>query len=330
MNQVLFDIETVEKLIKNGEKLLLAGDEKVLEKLSPGSWIGGTIPYFMDNAGGIFSQEKIYVTKIPNYATKAVVKTYDSKNIHQIYKDAPKNGLSIIIIPAFSDIHASFALNSPTYEKFACSPLIGWISGISLDEKNKSTPKVFDGKNSGHDKKAVVFHVELPPQKVAEIQIINIFQQGDGDNIAFPENGFHAKEAYINGSKVNFSTYIKENNINIKLPLVADMYGAMINTSFKEVNLEKQQVDLYAPIFEGVNYKLAKPIEDYISNFNEMIPNDLDKAIFFSCNCILNYLYADLEGKSLKNITGPVTFGEIAYQLLNQTLAYVIIEDLPS
>ena len=45
----------------------------------------------------------------------------------------------------------------------------------------------------------------------------------------------------------------------------------------------------------------------------------------FSCNCILNYLYGELEGKVTEGMYGPVTFGEIAYQLLNQTLVYVRI-----
>ena len=47
----------------------------------------------------------------------------------------------------------------------------------------------------------------------------------------------------------------------------------------------------------------------------------------FSCNCILNYLYGELEGKKIDNISGPITFGEIGYQLLNQTLTFLYIED---
>ena len=42
----------------------------------------------------------------------------------------------------------------------------------------------------------------------------------------------------------------------------------------------------------------------------------------FSCNCILNYLYGGLEGEKIPPYAGPITFGEVAYQLLNQTLAY--------
>ena len=45
----------------------------------------------------------------------------------------------------------------------------------------------------------------------------------------------------------------------------------------------------------------------------------------FSCNCVLNYLYAGLEGKKTGEFNGPATFGEIAYQLLNQTLVYLTI-----
>jgi hypothetical protein len=46
----------------------------------------------------------------------------------------------------------------------------------------------------------------------------------------------------------------------------------------------------------------------------------------FSCNCILNYIYGNLEGKKLAGTAGPITFGEIAYQLLNQTMVYLEFE----
>lgn len=38
-------------------------------------------------------------------------------------------------------------------------------------------------------------------------------------------------------------------------------------------------------------------------------------------------MYGELEGKKLEAFAGPVTFGEIAYQLVNQTLVYVTVED---
>ena len=53
-----------------------------------------------------------------------------------------------------------------------------------------------------------------------------------------------------------------------------------------------------------------------------------NENIAFSCNCILNYLYSELEGKQTGPITGPITFGEVAYQLLNQTMVYLVFHDV--
>ena len=57
---------------------------------------------------------------------------------------------------------------------------------------------------------------------------------------------------------------------------------------------------------------------------------DCDKRsdIVLSCNCILNHLCSELEGKKTGEITGPVTFGEVAYQLFNQTMVYLTVSDL--
>jgi hypothetical protein len=68
-------------------------------------------------------------------------------------------------------------------------------------------------------------------------------------------------------------------------------------------------------------------VGDFVKDFRTRVPQNVGDNLIFSCNCILNYLYADLEGKKTADFTGPITFGEIAYQLLNQTLAYITIED---
>ncbi len=318
----MMDAGEVEQLIKNGENLVLAGDNGVLSTLPSGNWIGGTIPYFMTTKGGLFSREKIYATRIPDFVRKATPKVYSLKTIHEVYLDAPKNGFSIIILPAFSAIHTSFALKSPSYKNFGNSPLIGWISGVSLENTKGDKPGVFDGQ-IGYNDNAVVLHVELPPGKTAKIKTLNIFKQGDGDRLNFPSDGFSASTAYVNDQRVDFADYIKKQKINTILALVGDFKGKMINTSIRKVN---GKVEFYAPVFADIDYKLAEPIEDYIQSFEENIPEISDNAIFFSCNCILNYQYAGLEGKILKGFTGPMTFGEVAYQLLNQTMVYLVIE----
>ena len=67
MSQVMYNVNEVTEKINNGKNLLLAGDESILSKLPKGNWIGGTIPYFMADEGGVFTKDKIYVTEIPDF-----------------------------------------------------------------------------------------------------------------------------------------------------------------------------------------------------------------------------------------------------------------------
>ena len=66
---------------------------------------------------------------------------------------------------------------------------------------------------------------------------------------------------------------------------------------------------------------------DYLGAL-ESAAGEKQQPAAFSCNCILNYLYAGLEGKRTGSITGPITFGEIAHQLLNQTIVQLYIRNL--
>jgi hypothetical protein len=318
----------VVELIRVGKKMILAADEKVLNDLPKGQWIAGTIPYFMDEDGGKFTQDKVFVTELPDYIASIDVQVYSKETLNSVYADAPGNGFSFIIIPATSPTHISFAIDGPNYPEFATKPLIGWISGVFLDELGQTEPKAFNGNNGeSYTDSAVVMHITLPSNKLPQVNIVNLFDSGDGDTITFNEEGFSVKEAVVNGETVNFAAYILGNNIDTRLPLVADMYGARINTSFQNVDETEKVVNLYAPVFRDVEYKIAKPVSDYVTEFNQLVPKDIGDSVFFSCNCILNYLYAELEGKKTAGITGPMTFGEVAYQLLNQTMAYIMIED---
>jgi hypothetical protein len=326
-NNALLSIAEVSKLIQSGEPLVLAGDEKALSQLPAGNWIGGTIPYFMGQEGGEFSQDKVFITKLPSYLSGYKIRTYDSKSIENIYADLGNNSTGLVIIPATTDVHLSFALKAPQYKNFAYAPLLGWISGVFLDELGQNSPKVYasqNGKTEVYEDRGVVLEMELPENKVATLEIVNIFETGTGDTIEFPEDSFSAKEAIINGEKRNFADYVKSNNIDIKLPLVTDYCGAMINISFQAV--EDEEVKFYAPVFKGIKYHHAKPVQDYVRLFEGAMPSE-NTNITFSCNCILNYLYSELEGKKTGKITGPITFGEVCYQLLNQTLAYLTISD---
>jgi hypothetical protein len=64
MNQ-LMSIEAASEMIRRGLPLSVAGPEAVLDRLPQGHWIGGTIPYFMVEEGGVVVQdERLFVTDL--------------------------------------------------------------------------------------------------------------------------------------------------------------------------------------------------------------------------------------------------------------------------
>ncbi|MGB4639468.1 MAG: hypothetical protein WBH95_05745, partial [Caldicoprobacterales bacterium] len=104
-----------------------------------------------------------------------------------------------------------------------------------------------------------------------------------------------------------------------------DYNSVLVNVSIKSICQETKTVNLYAPVFAGKEYGFAQSINNYAASFNKHLQELKDVEPVFSCNCILNYLYGKLEGKATPPFAGPVTFGENAYQLLNQTLVYAEI-----
>jgi len=324
---MLSDPIDISNRIRSGETLLLAAQEEVLRSLPAGNWIGGTIPYFMADSGGTVSREMVFATPAPAECTSLEIRTYTTDRIHRICQDAPDNGLTFLILPSASRIHMEFAQKAPDYEGMYLKPLVGWISGVHLDDLGRRPPKVVDGRNlTVHADAGAALHCGLPPNLVARLGIVNLFAPGDGAVITFPEGGFQVGRCLVDGVERDFADYLLERKVDTRLPLVADYSGAMVNVSFKDVDFPNGIVKLYAPVFPGVDYRLARPVGDYMEEFRRKLPTDVRAA--FSCNCILNFLYSGLEGKVTESMTGPVTFGEIACQLLNQTLVYASIESI--
>jgi hypothetical protein len=327
MHQVLYSITETSEMVSQGRRLLLSGDEQLLRQLPAGHWIAGTSPYFIAETGGIVTRDKIHVDELPDFVESIAIKTCDEMTIPNIYRDIPENGFAIVIIPANCPIHLTFALKAHTFEQFAARPLVGWVSGVHLDDLGRTTPKVFDGEHRlALENQAVVMHVGLPANKVAELGILNMFEQSVGDIITFPSDGFCATEVCINDKPSNLAEYINEKGLAIRLPLVADYKGTLVNVSFQQVDTAKGEVKFYAPVFKGVQYRHAKRLANYVTEFTRRMPVT-NGNVAFSCNCILNFVYSKLEGKRTGDITGPVTFGEIANRLLNQTMAYLTISD---
>jgi hypothetical protein len=324
---MLVDLKAASAAIDSGKTLFLAGDESLLARLPKGDWIGGTIPYFMGDEGGVIAKDKIFVSEAPAFATDRRISFYGEAQLPNIPRDAPENGFTVLIIPATSAAHVSYAKNAPNYEGLFMKPIIGWISGVHLDDLGKKSPKVFDGRTGiTSSTEAIAMHLSLPKGKMASIGIVNLFKPGQGEDITFEEESFEARDCLVNGAKRNFAEYLVSSKIDSRLPLVADYNGTMVNVSFQSVDADKGVVTFYAPVFKGVRYRIAAPVADYVTEFTAAMPVG-EKNVVFACNCILNFLYSELEGKKTGAIIGPITFGEIAYQLLNQTLTYLEVLD---
>ena len=319
---MLMTFDQVTKLIENGKLLHIAGTESLLRRLPKGNWIGGSTEYFMAEDGGKVSGELLFVTEFPY--ERFAIKSYGAQDIKNVAEDAFENGFSVVIIPFDSAVHKEYAQNAAEFSKMFLRNIAGWISGVNLGVPGQ-TPIAINGETAQEFKdKAVVLHLGVPDNKIVSIGIINIFEQDTNSPlIEFTEEGFSVKKCLINGKETVFADYIAQNAIDTKLPLVGDYSGNGINVSFKSI--ENGAVNFYAPVFNGIKYRMAKGVADYEKVFNSRLAEFRETTAAFACNCILNFLYGELEGKTITAFAGPITFGEIAYQLVNQTLVYVTV-----
>ncbi len=316
------------EMIGNGMTLAIAADESILRSLPSGNWIGGSIPYFMGPQGGVTARDQVFVTPIPYFEGLAPrITHYDASTLSQVCVEAPDNGFSLIILPAFSDVHFDYAQNAAMYDDMFMKPVVGWVAGIHLQDLGKASPKVRDGRQAALlDNTAVVIHVPLPAHISANVNIVNLFQQGTGDALAFESSGFEASRCLVNGRPVSLAQYLKGIGHDSQLPLVANYNGAQVNVSIKAIDLAEDRVEFYGPVFPGMVYKTAQPFEGQYEAAFLQATAQLSSQASFSCNCILNYLYCELDGKRTGEVTGPMTFGEVAYVLMNQTMVHLALE----
>ncbi len=313
-------------LILAGRRMFVSGDEALLRGLPQGDWIGGTTPYFMTEEGGLRTDSKLQIALLPRSVEAIAIRLYSADELAGLPADYPANGLSYITIPAFTNAHQTFAKDCSTWHGIFDRPLVGWIAGVALDQIGRVTPKVFNGQTGEvSETDAIVMHIDLPNHLFARANLINIFTQGQGDVITFPAATFDVTDCFINGRQRSLAEYVESSGISLERPLVASYAGAMVNVCFRSVDGKGGHVSLYGPVFPGIEYRFANPVDDYEAAFCQQLESLRTQPVF-ACNCILNYVYGKLEGKRTGSIVGPITFGEIAYMLLNQTLVYVTFE----
>ncbi len=323
-NKLYTQAETA-ALIKQGKLLIIAGAEVLLAGLPDGYWIGGSNPYLLGKDGGMYSEELLYVKDLTNLAADYNMCAYDSTDIGNITTDAFENSLIIAILPAHSKVLEEFAIRSPEFENQFINPLLGWISGSKFEEMGYALPTTYLGSRKFTDK-GVALHIKLPANKVGRIEIINPYEQGNGDEVTFEQDGFSISDCFVNGVRTNFYNYMHKRD-DLFLPLVADYAGAKINVAVM-MDDQNKRVKFFAPVFRDTLYKIAKPVQtDYIHFLSDKLQREGKSRIEYSYSCLYNYFNFALEKKPIPGLVGTFTFGEIGYQLLNVTFVYLVIQD---
>ena len=320
MKNELLTLTEASARIRSGAILSIAGPDALLAQLPRGTWIGGTTVYMLTDDGGARIEDRLFCSTFES-ATSATLRHLTPDTLPDLATGQHDGGVTVLLIPAFSAAHSRFALEGTSYPGLFDQPLMGWITGVPVEEIGTSAPAAYDGQTgTRHTEGAVALYLALPAGAAPTLDIVNIFTPSDeaATTFTFPETGFSATSAQVNGETVALAPYLRERGIDIRLPLIANYAGALINVSFQSIDDTTGEVTFYAPVIAGVEYRLAQAMPDYAAAFAETLGTGGDGML--SCNCILNYLHGDMAGKKTGRFTGPVTFGEIAYILLNQTL----------
>lgn len=313
-------VDEAKKLINQGKLLHIAGHANLLEQLPKGNWIGGSTILFMTAEGCTSSREKLHVTEF-DFATDFKIKVYDKDTIFDMLSDDYPNGLNVLIMPKETPLVTYYAKESQLREELLFHPTVGWIAGKENSEPAECS-RVFDGSTGeSYTDKGVVMFLELPEGKTAFINIVNIFEiDEESPVITFQTEGNIVENCCVDGKEVNLAEYIRENNIDTRLPLISDCNGVYLNSGINYIDCDKTV--FYVPVQTGFEYRVAKPVKDYVGKFAEKIREAGSVAPVFSCNCLLNYMYGHLKGEKIPPYEGPVTFGEIGYRMFGQTLVY--------
>jgi len=337
MIQGLYTVAEVNAMIEKGDTLLLAGDAPLLSQLSKGKWIGGSCSRFVEKGKSMAtSREKIFVHNVTNVAANMKISVYDAGNVSSIYDDAFDNGFSVLIMPFFSEVWAEYGGNCSNYSNFANRAVCGWVAVTPLysDYEKNDESLVFSGESGlSYTNSAVVIHIGLAAKKYAEVHVFSPFKPIDEDVIIFEENGQQFEFALINGVKQNIRQYLISRNIDRSVDagagsrkcLAGDYAGFIMNTAIaheSEDDAEKY-VSFGAPVYKDIPYRLA--------NMDNMLYEDenksLDGNVVCSFTCVTNSAHPEVFGKYLTQMNGPLTYGEVAYFLLNHATVYVTVGD---
>lgn len=330
------------RMIRDGRILVLAGAEADLASLPEGCWIGGTVGYFATPQGGVAAGGQVYYADFTPIAAGAEWRRFTAQDIHEIGRHYPANGFAILLLPGFSELLGLVAGRIMAFEGLYNQPLMGWVSAVGLhgmpDILPPERPKIFAGGPRAETECAAVLYVSLPDSCFAQLHIANIFAPGEGPPIRFLAPGQSGNgDCLIGGVPRNLARYIAEQGIDPRLPLVADHEGALVNASLLMADAPSGRVMFLSPVSPALTYRFAGEVADYKAQFARAAAEIEPERAAHACVCTLHYHYAGFIERHDRphapargifpglDITAPMTFGQIAYTVLTQTLTCLMI-----
>ncbi len=319
----------VAELIEAGHTLVLAGAEQELARLPAGRWIGGTVSCILTPDGVRPAAGKLIYADLSRVALKAELRQFNARQLQNLSARYPDNGFAVIILPGQSTLLQAVATRMPDWPGLYNAPLAGWVSAVPLKELGKSQPKVFCGNATPRHDIAALMYISLPEGVFAELNIINPFGATSCSSLRFLAGGYSIRgTCLLDGKKINLARLIASGEIDPTLPLAADRDGALLNNSIIASDPKAGTVTFLNPIDPSLTYRFAEPVHVFKEAFVRAARGiDLPGATLSSV-CVASLRHLDDEIRPMLPAIAPVTFGQIGYTVLSQTITCLSLSRL--
>lgn len=323
------DAEEAAELIEAGHVLVLAGAERDLARLPAGRWIGGTVSCFLTPDGVIKTAGKLIYADLTPVAVKTELRQLNARQLRGLSAHYPDNGFAVMILPGQSSLLQAIATEMPDWRGLYNAPLAGWVSAVSLSQLGQTQPKVFCGNGTARHDIAAIMYVSLPEDVFAELNIVTPFSTASNTSVHFLAGGYSIPDlCLINGQRGNLARLIANGDINAALPLTADRDGALLNNSIITSDPEAGTVTFLNPIDPSLTYRFAEPPQAFVDAFAKASAGiDLPGAALAPV-CVASLRHLDDAIRPMLPAIAPVTFGQIGYTVLTQTIACLSFSSL--
>lgn len=325
MENKLYSKEEVTKFIQQGKVMLLAGSPEALTGLPNGKWIAGSSVYFIDKVG-LVDEKRIFVYDFSDIALDVTMEVFDETNIKNIALKSYETGFTIVTIPMDTPVLETFSKNSLSYTGIFAYPVVGFVSGVKLENIGSEKPVVASGIDSKLlYNKAAVMHVKLSNDYFVHSEILNFDEiNPSSPDIVFPKTSFVQGDCLIDGKPGNIAKLFSTLPVECQ-KLIQNQCGALINREPVSVNTLKNEVAFFAPVSGDEVYNYGRKQKKYVEGFNAGL--SVKNNVILCLSCIIYYLHGEFEGKDF-SYNCVITYGEISYQLLNKTVVTLEIDKL--